>query len=467
MGKRRFAQVGSSEEEEESRSGDGRWHDRKMQMKSVELVESSASVQDQNCRGNKRDDGAEEREDGNGDARPVGSVIRISGKGTEMKKYYAAFEYNGDTYELEDSVLLTPEEECEKPFVAIIKEITQISTGNVMVNGQWLYRPEEAMEKGGGNWLTVDSRELFYSFHFDEVPAESVMHKCIVHFVPPHKQLPSRTKHPGFVVKRVYDAINQKLRKITDKGFADDKKNASNLCLILKQCRVCTGDRYRDKWLEKLLQGIQFVCQLNSMLVKDSDKRKDSTRKTMTISGGGEHIVWPDDAVLAVAALEKAVHEALCSDFQKYNQKMRQLDFNLKKNMLLAKRLLKKELEPSVLLSMSPSELKMTDARCSRCSEQNAGVVDIINAGGSGERYQLECTGCGRTWYAPADEVATLISDAPPNAAGDLGAKIDAVEKNSIGPRVPENPAAAAVLPESTAPKVPVAVKQRRPLKQA
>ena len=39
---------------------------------------------------------------------------------------------------------------------------------------------------------------------------------------------------------------------------------------------------------------------------------------------------WPDAAVPAIAALEKASHEAHSSDFQKYNQKMRQLTFNLK-----------------------------------------------------------------------------------------------------------------------------------------
>lgn len=39
---------------------------------------------------------------------------------------------------------------------------------------------------------------------------------------------------------------------------------------------------------------------------------------------------WPDAAVPAIAALEKAAHDALSADFQKYNQKMRQLAFNLK-----------------------------------------------------------------------------------------------------------------------------------------
>lgn len=40
--------------------------------------------------------------------------------------------------------------------------------------------------------------------------------------------------------------------------------------------------------------------------------------------------VWPDVAVRAVVALEKASHDSLSSDYQKYNQKLRQLVFNLK-----------------------------------------------------------------------------------------------------------------------------------------
>lgn len=44
----------------------------------------------------------------------------------------------------------------------------------------------------------------------------------------------------------------------------------------------------------------------------------------------GDKFRWPDSAVPAVVALEKAAHESLSYDFQKYNQKMRQLTFNLK-----------------------------------------------------------------------------------------------------------------------------------------
>ena len=49
----------------------------------------------------------------------------------------------------------------------------------------------------------------------------------------------------------------------------------------------------------------------------------------------GKSFLWPDAAVPAVTALEKVAHETLSSDFQKYNQKIRQLVFNLKVSMLL------------------------------------------------------------------------------------------------------------------------------------
>jgi len=94
----------------------------------------------------------------------------------------------------------------------------------VVVTGQWFYRPEEAAKKGGGNWKLHDTRELFYSFHRDEVPAEAIMHKCVVHFFPIHKQLPKRKDHPGFIVQKVYDNLEKKLWRLGDKVFEDDKQ---------------------------------------------------------------------------------------------------------------------------------------------------------------------------------------------------------------------------------------------------
>ncbi|CAA2994125.1 BAH domain [Olea europaea subsp. europaea] len=65
---------------------------------------------------------------------------------------------------------------------------------------------------------------------------------------------------------------------------------------------------------------------------------------------------WPDAAVPAIASLEKAGHDALSSDYHKYNQKMRQLRFNLKNNAVLARRFLTGELEPPRISNMSPNE---------------------------------------------------------------------------------------------------------------
>lgn len=200
-----------------------------------------------------------------------------------------------------------------------------------MVTGQWFYRPEEAEKKGGGSWQSCDTRELFYSFHRDEVPAESVMHKCVVHFVPINKQLPNRKQHPGFIVQKVYDTVEKKLWKLTDKDYEDNKQheidllvqktlsrlgslpdiepeeanpeqeeqqlkskrsfrrrnmspldvsreedatfqqlkaetpgscldNASEYVAILVKFGALTGDTHRDKCLEKLLQGVQYIC---------------------------------------------------------------------------------------------------------------------------------------------------------------------------------------------------------------
>lgn len=155
------------------------------------------------------------------DAKPVGDPIRVSGKGRRRKRHYKFFKFDGNQYALEDPVLLAPEDEQQKPYVAIIKDITQNCSGNIMVTGQWVYRPEEAKKKGGGSWESHDSRELFYSFHRDEVPAESIMHKCVVHFLPLYIQIPRRSQYPGFVVQQVYDTVEKKLRQLTDEKYKD------------------------------------------------------------------------------------------------------------------------------------------------------------------------------------------------------------------------------------------------------
>ncbi|XP_022720317.1 uncharacterized protein LOC111278105 [Durio zibethinus] len=566
MGNRRFAQVSTSDDEDEvpiptrrSRPEDTRQERKRKKMKLQEEEEDGERELKKKKMKKKRDedDEEEEEEEEEGvqeDAKPIGEVVRVSGKGRGRRSHYEAFEFDGNRYDLEDPVLLVPEDQEQKPYVAIIKDISQTKVGSIMVTGQWFYRPEEAERKGGGSWQSRDTRELFYSFHRDEVPAESVMHKCVVHFVPIHKQLPNRKQHPGFIVQKVYDTVERKLWKLTDKDYEDNKQheidvlvqktlsrlgelpdieiddasaavvdqeeqlkakrtlrkknispldvtrddegttksdqqlraetpgsctsNTTEYYTILSKSMVLTGETHRDKWMERLLQGVQYMCSSpDSMHVDDKVKsgsdcleRESDTKSSGTANGShekssnsGKSFPWPDAAVPAVTALEKASHDALSSDFQKYNQKLRQLVFNLKNNPLLARRLLNGELEPSTILNMSPNELKegltaeetakkepdesermqMTDARCSRCMEFKVGLRDIIQAG-HGDRYQLECIACGNSWYASRDEASSLTIEASGSAKGvgtgrSVMSKPEIPEKMSVSPHESES----------------------------
>ncbi|XP_075488804.1 ASI1-immunoprecipitated protein 3-like isoform X1 [Primulina tabacum] len=149
-------------------------------------------------------------------ARSMGEVVRVSGTGKEKRNHYKSFEYDGFQYHLEDPVLLVPERKNQKPCVAIVEDIYQTFDGAIMVATQRLYRPEEAVKDGGGYWPSRNTREVLYSFHRTEVPAESVMHKCVLHFIPSDKQIPPRKQLPGFVFQKVYDTERQMVYKLTD-----------------------------------------------------------------------------------------------------------------------------------------------------------------------------------------------------------------------------------------------------------
>ncbi|CAM8884448.1 unnamed protein product [Rhodiola kirilowii] len=523
------------EEEEEEEDDEEEDPEEDEEMEEDEEEKGDKSGKRKKKRGAEKDDEVEEdeeEEDGGAvleDAKPIGEVIKVSGKGRGRKKHYQAFEYDGNRYDLETPVLLVPEDSMQKPYVAIIKEITQNIDGSVWVTGQWFYRPEEAPKKTGGNWQSRDSRELFYSSHHDAVPAESVMHKCVVHFVPSHKQLPNRKQNPGFVVQRVYDTVQKRLWKLTDKDFEEKLQheidilvqqtlsriqlpdietdsnaadlenskskrvlrknmspldvtredegitksdqqtktetpkaetpgscasNASEFYKILQSSNVLTGETQRDRWLEKLLQAVQFVSDSTSDDKASESVYGDIEKNLKNLSS----LVWPDSYVVVVAALEQASHDTLLYSDQKYNQKMRQLVFNLKNTALLARRFVCGDLEPTKILNMLPNELKegltaeelakrepeekqqmqMTDARCKRCTEKKVGLLDIIQSG-LGDRYQLECIACGNTWYASRDEVATLTIDGP-NTTKNVGTaplattKFEDVEKKLASP---------------------------------
>ncbi|KAF6162212.1 hypothetical protein GIB67_008341 [Kingdonia uniflora] len=64
----------------------------------------------------------EEPEEETGDAKPIGETVKVTGKGRKIKHHYKAFSFDDHDYELEDPVLLSPEDaDSEKPYVAIIK----------------------------------------------------------------------------------------------------------------------------------------------------------------------------------------------------------------------------------------------------------------------------------------------------------------------------------------------------------
>ncbi|EFJ34014.1 hypothetical protein SELMODRAFT_167230, partial [Selaginella moellendorffii] len=358
------------------------------------------------------------------DVKPIGEVIRKTGRGRSERKFYKEFELDGARYCLEDSVLVTPEEKSQKPYVAIIKEIKEYKDGSIAVTGQWFYRPEEAERKGGGSWVADDTRELFYSFHRDEVPAESVMHKCVVHFIPSHKKSPPRSLHPGFIVRKVYDTVEKKLWNLTDKDYEDAKQKEIDLLVqkthkalgglqdaeveevetpsvakveavtpgadgdvnaMLRQMNVLTGNIKRDRWLEKIMSSIKSFYMTTQQEGSEAAGEKDPQ-------------FTPEQAVSAVSSLETAAYEAL--DERKFNLKMRSLEYNLRNGPVLARRLLAKELQALTVVNMTPSELKdgmtaaeksaqepeqpqtvqMADVRCALCGEPQVGVKDIINA---------------------------------------------------------------------------------------
>ncbi|XP_073311855.1 ASI1-immunoprecipitated protein 3-like isoform X2 [Primulina huaijiensis] len=128
-------------------------------------------------------------------ARSMGEVVRVLGTGKEKRNHYKSFEYDGFQYHL---------------------DIYQTFDGAIMVATHRLYRPEEAVKDGGGYWPSRNMREVFYSFRRTEVPAESVMHKCVLHFIPSDKQIPPRKQLPGFVFQKVYDTERQMVYKLTD-----------------------------------------------------------------------------------------------------------------------------------------------------------------------------------------------------------------------------------------------------------
>ncbi|KAL0327779.1 UNVERIFIED_CONTAM: hypothetical protein Sangu_1855900 [Sesamum angustifolium] len=526
MGNRRFAQALTSDDEDDApqrrrdSNGDENLKQRKRKMvhfpdeddEEKEMEEAELTERKKKKKKKKKEKeepepeseaASENEEQGDVEAQPMGTVVRVSGRGRGRRNHYESFEYNGHQYWLEDPALFHPENKNQKPYVAIIKDIAKTWQGELMI--------------------------------------------------------PSRQKHPGFIVQKVYDTEQRKLFKLTDKDYEENKQHeidvlvqktlarlgdlpdlapedtivdheaplkrkrllkrrsmtllddsredeglsrsqslkpettgntaasSSEYYAILSNFKQLTGETQRDKWLEKLLQCIKFICTpVGNKQNNEEDRIGSDVRSPSSKSGGSNNeshdktpkddvsFDWPDAAVPAIAALEKAAHDALSADFQKYKPK------DEASNAALARRLLNRELEPAQILNMSPNELKegltaeeiasrkpeesgrlqMTDARCTRCMEKQVGLLDIIQTG-HGDRYQLECVACGNTWYASRDDAAALTIEGPSSAktvgtAPLATAKFEDVQKSLMSSGGGAESGSTDVLKKTTEAYVPV-----------
>ncbi|CAA7014477.1 unnamed protein product [Microthlaspi erraticum] len=174
---------------------------------------------------------------------PIGQLVKFTGEGEERKRHYEKFQFHGTKYELNDTVVLTPEDANKKPYVAIIKDIyVEDTEGSMMLSVQWFYRPEDVDKKYVRHWKSKDARELLYSTHRDQVIAESVMKSCSVYFVPKNQQIPNRgeypdflfcvqSKYPDFFVRLIYDCVKKKVWMLSETNFT--KKQRQNFDAVV------------------------------------------------------------------------------------------------------------------------------------------------------------------------------------------------------------------------------------------
>lgn len=250
-----------------------------------------------------------------------------------------------------------------------------------MLEVQWFYRPEDVEKKIIGNQEFKDSRYLFYSFHRDEVFAESVKHMCIVNFVPENKQIPKRREHPGFIVQNVYDIINKKVRKFDGNDFSEIQRNEIDMLVAKTISRVGhlpdiekeqqTLKSRRKQYVPKrfiiqvektsqassnvvsapnyrsTLEKLYFKTKKKKTLEKfdmltcalDRNKRleelleavKHKCRVTKKKKEARDYEFFlPNDVVHAVSALEQAIYDSLANDTPKYNHEFEILVDQLK-----------------------------------------------------------------------------------------------------------------------------------------
>ncbi|XP_010427116.1 PREDICTED: uncharacterized protein LOC104712020 [Camelina sativa] len=327
-------------------------------------------------------------------AKPIGEVIKRTGGKEKKKCHYETFEFHGKRYGLEDTVLLVPEISNQNNYVAIIKDIyVKEIDGLVKLEVQWFYRREDIEIKQVGKWESKDSGEIFFSFYRDEVFAESVKHDCLVYFVPDDKQISNYTEHPDFIVKKVYDSINKKLRKFSDKGFNLHQKAEINILVANTISRIAyllDNKEFQMTKISRRKRSVRKRCvskteiessgnnadevseKVESLPSSDFDRDKKMTELLEALlqhiccaskekQAGDVDFMSPDNVVVVVFALEQALYDSFGEDIPKYNYKLELLVEQLKNSPVLARRLLRGGLKPEQVIKMKCYELELAD----------------------------------------------------------------------------------------------------------
>ncbi|KAI3937414.1 hypothetical protein MKW92_015766 [Papaver armeniacum] len=254
------------------------------------------------------------------------AIEEVSGKG-----YCNSFKNKKFRFKVGDPIFIAPEDANENPKIAIIKHITKRQM-----------------------WERYDDRELFYSFHQEEIPSVGLMHPCIVHFVPSADTIPVRTQNPGFIVLRVYDYEEQVLWWMIERDMGDFE--------IHKQAEI-----------DHLLLKIQQLLGYDTEMVEEKAEICLEEDKCLGL-------LFEEINRIAYRS-SRGHHPKVVMSVLVYQQKMRQLHFNLKNTVELARRyLIDSERgrlaaeETSAREEPEEQHMDIADIPCPRCKEKKVGL---------------------------------------------------------------------------------------------
>lgn len=142
----------------------------------------------------------------------------VSSSSSSSSSTVKSFCKDGRKISVGDCALFKPSED-RPPYIGIIRCLTTGKENKLKLGVSWLYRSIEVkLSKGAA--LKAAPNEIFYTFHKDEIDAESLLHPCKVAFLPKGAELPSGIS--SFVCRRVYDIANKCLWWLNDQDYIND-----------------------------------------------------------------------------------------------------------------------------------------------------------------------------------------------------------------------------------------------------